>query len=167
MWGKAAATLSVAGLTAACAALVTVWALAAPARDPLGDALGAASARLRAVTDWYAQGPGGGRPTLDAMRAAALGDAGRGRRLMTEYGCGACHLIPGVAGARGTVGPSLHNLVGRAYIAGVLTNTPGDLSRWLMNPPLFSPQTAMPDLGVEEADAADMAAYLLTLGADA
>ena len=68
--------------------------------------------------------------------------------------------------ARGTVGPSLSSLVDRAYIAGVLTNAPGDLTRWLVNPPLYAPDTAMPDLGVTEQDAADMAAYLYAQGAN-
>ncbi|RDD64649.1 cytochrome C [Thalassococcus profundi] len=87
----------------------------------------------------------------------------RGPDAMVRYGCGACHVIPGVAGARGTVGPSLAGFADRAYIAGILTNAPGNLQRWLIDPPLFAPDTAMPDMSVTEADAADMAAYLLSL----
>ncbi|MEL6648628.1 MAG: hypothetical protein AAFQ05_13195, partial [Pseudomonadota bacterium] len=51
----------------------------------------------------------------------------------------------------------------RAYVAGVLPNEPGGLVRWLVDPVAHSPMTAMPDLGVTEADARDMAAYLYTL----
>jgi cytochrome c2 len=71
-----------------------------------------------------------------------------------------------VSGAQGTVGPSLNSLADRAYIAGILTNSPGELTRWLINPPLFAPETAMPDLGVTQAHALDMTAYLMTLGND-
>ena len=35
------------------------------------------------------------------------GDAERGRAALRRYGCDACHLIPGVRGADGLVGPSL------------------------------------------------------------
>jgi hypothetical protein len=35
--------------------------------------------------------------------------------------------------------------------------------RWLQNPPAVQPFTAMPNMGVTEADAWDMAGYLYTL----
>ena len=147
--------------------LITVWTLAPPDRDPIGDAVYRVSAQLGDLTEWYDHGPVDAKPDWDAMRMQVLnGDATRGRVAMLEYGCGSCHIIPGVAGARGTVGPSLSSLVDRAYIAGVLTNAPGDLTRWLVNPPLYAPDTAMPDLGVTEQDAADMAAYLYAQGAN-
>ena len=50
----------------------------------------------------------------------------------------------------------------RMYIAGVLPNTPENMLRWLQNPPAVDPLTAMPNLGVTEADARDMAGYLYT-----
>ncbi len=145
-------------------AAVVVWALASPPREPGGDALAWAGGGWTAAAAWYAAGPVDAQPKWTAMQMQVpVGNADRGRRAMIAYGCGSCHVIPGVAGARGTVGPSLSHLAGRAYIAGVLTNAPGDLQRWLINPPLFSPETAMPDMGVTDSDAADMAAYLLTL----
>ena len=48
-------------------------------------------------------------------------------------------------------------------IAGELANTPDNMVRWLRNPKSIDPLTAMPDLGVTERDARDMAAYLATL----
>jgi cytochrome c len=45
----------------------------------------------------------------------------------------------------------------------VLPNTPENMFRWLQNPPAVDPLTAMPNLGVTEADARDMAGYLYTL----
>jgi cytochrome c1 len=52
---------------------------------------------------------------------------------------------------------------GGPHIAGVLTNTPDNLIEWIHNPPGVDPRTAMPNLGVDEAAARDIAAYLYTL----
>jgi cytochrome c len=87
----------------------------------------------------------------------------RGRAAMARYGCGACHVIPGVAGARGRVGPKLDDFAAQIYIAGQLSNRPENLVAWLQNPEPFSPGTAMPNLGVSEAEARDMAAFLYSL----
>jgi cytochrome c len=91
------------------------------------------------------------------------GDAERGRVALDGFGCGACHVIPGVHGARGMVGPPLTMFARRAYIAGQLANQPDNLIRWLQNPQAVEPGTAMPNLGVVPAVARDMAAYLYTL----
>lgn len=144
-----------------------VWTLATPERDPVGDALVAVGEPLGAVRDWFASGPVDATPPWAQMQLQVLmGDADEGRGAIVAYGCGSCHIIPGVAGARGTVGPSLENFADRAYIAGILPNKPGNLTRWLINPPLFAPKTSMPDMQVSDRDAADMAAYLYTLRAD-
>ncbi len=92
------------------------------------------------------------------------GDPERGRRLMAQYGCGACHVIPGVVNARGQVGPPLTRFGERHFIAGAVLNTPQDLVAWIVNPQGIEPGTAMPNLGVTADEALDMAAYLFTLG---
>ena len=51
----------------------------------------------------------------------------------------------------------------RSFIGGVLENTPQNMVRWLLAPQRFVPDGAMPDLGVPDGDARDMAAYLDTL----
>jgi cytochrome c2 len=84
----------------------------------------------------------------------------RGRVLIQEYGCGACHVVPEVRGAVGRVGPRLDRVKEQIYIAGTLPNTPQNLVFWITNPKKADPQTAMPDLGVSEKDARDIAAYL-------
>lgn len=66
--------------------------------------------------------------------------------------------------ADGTVGPPLIAMGKRSFIAGELTNTPGNLVRWVMNPKDVEPGTAMPDLGVSRDDARNIAAYLERLG---
>jgi mono/diheme cytochrome c family protein len=88
-------------------------------------------------------------------------DADRGRRLIAERGCTACHTVPGVSGPASRVGPPLGDMARQAYIAGLLPNTPQNMVRWLMDPPAINPRTAMPDTGLREADAEAIAAYLL------
>jgi cytochrome c len=83
--------------------------------------------------------------------------------LIAQYGCTACHAIPGVDGFVGTVGPALDGFGARAYIAGRLPNRPMLLVAWLRDPPAIDPATAMPDLGLSEPDARHIAAYLYTL----
>lgn len=90
-------------------------------------------------------------------------DAERGRAAIQQYGCVACHAVPGVRNPGGNVGPPLAGLARRGYIGGVLPNTPDELVRWLLDPPGVDPLTAMPNVGLNEADARDIAAYLYTL----
>ncbi|CAL8480559.1 cytochrome C [Caballeronia sp. S22] len=73
-------------------------------------------------------------PSSDSITG---GDPRRGLDAIQRYGCGACHRIDGVPGAYGKVGPTLQNIGERAYVAGKL-----------------------PDLGVGEIDARDIAAFL-------
>jgi cytochrome c len=87
----------------------------------------------------------------------------RGRALLRDRGCGACHVVPGVRGAVGMVGPKLDRVKERIYVAGVLPHTPENLLFWIAHPKQADPLTAMPDLGVSEADARDIAAYLYHL----
>ena len=91
------------------------------------------------------------------------GSAKNGEHLIYTYGCGSCHVIPGVGGRQGMAGPTLRGFASRLYIAGVLQNTPENLVRWIMKPQEVSPGTAMPELGITEARARDIAAYLYTL----
>ncbi len=90
-------------------------------------------------------------------------DPERGRAKIRDYGCIGCHTIPGIAGADGRVGPRLDRLREPAYIAGVLPNSPQNLAAWIQRPRDIDPRTARPTLGVAEADARDMAAYLYSV----
>lgn len=91
------------------------------------------------------------------------GDPERGAELIETYGCGSCHNVPGVAGANAMVGPPLDAWSQRHTIAGALPNTPENLIFWIQNPQAVEPGTIMPDMGVDERDARDIAAYLYTL----
>ena len=93
----------------------------------------------------------------------AGGDPRRGQAAIRQYGCGSCHTIPGIRGADGLVGPPLAGVGSRSYVAGVLTNTPENMVRWIQDPPSVDPKTAMPNLGVTHREAVDIAGYLYTL----
>lgn len=89
-------------------------------------------------------------------------DPARGAKLVERYGCGGCHTIKGVQNATGRVGPPLTRIAWRAYLGGVLPNTRDNMLRWIRTPQEFQPGSAMPNLGVSEAEARDIAAYLYT-----
>ena len=100
---------------------------------------------------------------VSAALAAPPHDAERGRRLLTQYQCGACHVIPGVAGATGRTAPTLAAFGRRSYIAGRWPNESDALVRWIIAPRSLVPDATMPAMGVGEADARAMAAYLTAL----
>jgi mono/diheme cytochrome c family protein len=87
----------------------------------------------------------------------------RGRLMIGKIGCGACHEIPGIRGARGIVGPSLARFGPRALIGGVVPNRPEQLVRWVRDAPSLAPNTGMPTLPLSEDEARDIAAYLYSL----
>lgn len=101
--------------------------------------------------------------TTREVTVGNLGNAEHGRQLMRAYGCGACHMVPGIRDARGKVGPPLLYFSERTMIAGELPNTPPNLTRWIQHPKQVEPNTAMPELGVTQDEANDIAAYLYTL----
>ncbi len=101
--------------------------------------------------------------TLPAQQVPG-GDPGRGKQAVVAFGCGSCHTIAGVPGANGKVGPTIDaSLAQRSFIAGKLPNTPDNLIRWIMDPQGVTPGTDMPNMGVPEATARDIAAYFYSL----
>ncbi|MHB1414518.1 MAG: c-type cytochrome [Chloroflexota bacterium] len=107
----------------------------------------------------------GGAPSPTGTRTVPGGNPTAGEAAIEKYGCGSCHVIPGVPGASGTVGPSLAGFADKPTIAGTVPNTPDNLIKWIMNPQAVKPGTTMPNLGVTQTDARDIAAYLYTLTA--
>lgn len=102
---------------------------------------------------------GCGDPSMQRLDARQA----NGQLLLRQFGCGDCHVIPGVADARGNVGPPLTHIAKRTYLAGRVPNRPETMAQWIRAPQRFDPMTHMPDLQVTEAHARDMAAYLFTL----
>ena len=88
------------------------------------------------------------------------GNPERGREAIIRYGCFACHVISGMGKASGRVGPKLLDIEQQVYLGGVVPNTPDGMIMWIGNPRKFSPETAMPDMGISAQEARDVAAYL-------
>jgi cytochrome c2 len=107
---------------------------------------------LASMTAWPAEG-----------NPSAPADAKQGAALIRQYGCGACHTIPGIADAQGVVGPPLTKIAKRVYIAGMLRNTPDNLALWIRDPQEIVPGNVMPNMGIDAEQARDIAAYLATL----
>jgi cytochrome c len=103
---------------------------------------------------------GGGDGSGPEISTGAGGDPAAGAAAIAKYGCGSCHVIPGVQRARGLVGPPLTDFAGRSYIAGRVFNTPANLAAWIRVPDSVEPGTVMPTLGVTPQEARDIAAYL-------
>lgn len=91
------------------------------------------------------------------------GDPARGAQLMVQAGCGECHEISGIEGAIGKVGPPLSHFGVRTTIAGLLPNTPQNLTKWIVHPQEILPGNVMPEMNLSTAQARDIAAYLHTL----
>ena len=91
------------------------------------------------------------------------GDADRGKQLIAQYGCTSCHVVPGVKGPKGMVGPSLDHISTRTYIGGKFQNSVPTMTKWLQNPQAMDPNNAMPNLGLSPDDSRDITAFLFTL----
>jgi cytochrome c len=91
------------------------------------------------------------------------GDPRRGMVLIKQYGCGGCHLIPGIVDATGNVGPPLLHVGTRTYIAGFFSNSPENMAQWIQDPQKALPGNAMPRMGVTRQDSRDITAFLYTL----
>jgi cytochrome c2 len=142
----------------------------APAR-PEGAGQSQPALRRGGAASQYAGLPAGVPANSDAFAVAGEerygstgpGDPKKGKAAIERYGCGSCHEIAGVTGAVGKVGPPLTGVASRVYIAGVMRNNTVNIVRWIQNPQAFVPNVVMPNLGVSQDDARDIAAYLGTL----
>ena len=111
-------------------------------------------------------------PATDSVSSAAVTAepavslAENGRLLFVERGCVACHVVSSVPEAVGTSGPALDGFGDPSQwplIAGVLANTPDNIKRWILDPVSFKPDTAMLNMGLSDADADAIVAFLGTL----
>lgn len=104
----------------------------------------------------------GGSPEPPAA-VTDRGDAERGRELVLERGCAACHSIPEVWGHDAFVGPPLEAWSRRSFIAGRLPNNAANVRRWLEDPQAIRPGSAMPDVPLTDGEVDDIVAFLFTL----
>jgi cytochrome c oxidase subunit II len=89
--------------------------------------------------------------------------AQQGQLVFSAGPCIGCHTITGTA-ANGKTGPNLTHVGSRTSIAGgMLTNTEGNLRRWLTNPPAVKPGSIMPNLNLTKTEIDALTAYLQSL----
>jgi cytochrome c oxidase subunit 2 len=77
--------------------------------------------------------------------------------------CAACHTVRG-GDAGGILGPDLTHLMSRNTIAaGILPNTPGNLSAWIADAQALKPGSRMPSMNLAASELTDVVGYLHTL----
>jgi cytochrome c oxidase subunit 2 len=87
----------------------------------------------------------------------------RGQQVLLGSACVYCHRIAGT-NASGTLGPDLTHLASRQSIAAVvLSNTPGYLAGWVLDPQHWKPGNRMPATDLSGTDLQDLLAYLESL----
>lgn len=101
------------------------------------------------------------KPPPTPEQEVPQGDVRRGLAAIERSGCGSCHRIPGLRWPQGAVGPALDGIAGQGLIAGRIPNRPDTLAAFVRNAPALVPDTAMPAMPVTEAEARDIATYLI------
>ena len=90
------------------------------------------------------------------------GPAAEGKAIYTRSACVGCHTIRGVSA--GVLGPDLTHFGSRTLFgAGLWPTDPEHLVPWLKDPPALKPGAKMPNLGLTDAEAGALAAYLMSL----
>jgi cytochrome c oxidase subunit 2 len=103
----------------------------------------------------------GPKPAGAAAPPAPSPRYAEGEKLFTAKGCIACHSLVAVNAPKGMVGPNLANVGARSYIAaGTLKNTDENLAHWIRDPQGIKKGVLMPNLGVSEAEAQALVAFL-------
>jgi mono/diheme cytochrome c family protein len=100
------------------------------------------------------------RYTADATLAE------RGRVVIEQAGCAACHEVPGVTWPKGRWGPSLAGFNDNGLIAGAVPNTAENLAAFLRNAPAVKPGSTMPPIPITPDEARAAAAYLYGIDDD-
>ncbi|WAJ71672.1 c-type cytochrome [Catenovulum adriaticum] len=95
--------------------------------------------------------------SLDCVAREHVDD---GQKLMISKGCSSCHQLAKLPSAKGLVGPPLDNMALQSYIAGVLPNSRENLTKFLLNPQQFHPDTAMPKPEITQQEAQRLTDYL-------
>lgn len=106
---------------------------------------------------------GGCKPPPEGRVALPGADLERGKQVIRQAGCAACHVIPGMAWPKGRLGPDLTGFARQGMIAGRVPNRPDVLTAFVRNAPDVTPGATMPAMPLSEGEARDAAAYLLSL----
>ena len=98
--------------------------------------------------------------TVVTLTGNAIGSP-EAKALLKTKACGSCHIIPGVEGAYGKVGPTLRGLRDRERIvAGTMENNTENLKAWLKNPKTIKSGTLMPNMGLADDEIEIVIEYL-------
>ncbi len=90
----------------------------------------------------------------------AAGDAQAGAQIFADRTCISCHAVRGTS-ANAQIAPDLTHFGSRQTLAaGVLDNTPADLTRWLADPQAVKPGNQMPNLKLSAQEIQQLVAYL-------
>lgn len=121
---------------------------------------GVEHARMRLAV--VAEPPASFRSWLaDMAKPAIASPATRaGEELFASRGCGGCHQLRGTD-ANGSIGPDLTHVASRSTLAALtIPNTPHELADWIRDPQAIKPGNHMPNLGLSESEAAQIASFL-------
>lgn len=89
--------------------------------------------------------------------------AGQGREAFLNSVCISCHTVEGTR-AGGTIGPDLTHIASRGQIAaGILENTPENMTRWIKNPQQIKPGNLMQIPEMDDETIRSIVAYLQSL----
>ncbi len=116
--------------------------------------------RLRVIVQPQAEFDAWQRQQTQTSVSPTSGDAAQGAMLFQQVTCASCHAIAGT-NANAQIGPDLTHFGGRDTIAaGVLDNTPENLTKWLKDPQAVKPGNHMPNLQLTDSQIRDLVAYL-------
>lgn len=103
------------------------------------------------------------RRQLDVSSSTLVGQAAHGKELFQQLTCSSCHTIRGTS-ADARLAPDLTHVASRHTLgAGVLENTPSNLTSWLANPQAIKSGSYMPNLHLSRDQVNALVAYLETL----
>lgn len=86
-----------------------------------------------------------------------------GATIFQQKSCGNCHRIGGTT-AIGTAGPDLTHFASRhTILTGMLTNTTGNVDKWLADPQKVKPGAYMPDFNFDKNSRQALVTYLTQL----
>jgi cytochrome c oxidase subunit II len=87
----------------------------------------------------------------------------QGQQAFLGSSCTYCHTVTGT-NASGRIGPDLTHIASRQTIgAGLLANTPGNLSGWITNAQALKPGNQMPPINLDAVEVKQIVAYLESL----
>ncbi len=122
-----------------------------------------ANMRIRVVAESEEEFQEWEKSQLVVPRTPRAGLAGKGAELFQSKACMNCHTIKGTP-ATARVGPDLTHLNQRQTIgAGVLTNSPENLAKWLFDPQRYKQGSLMPNMKLTDDEVKAIVAYLEAL----